>query len=57
VAAADAATADGLATAFFVLGPEKSIRIAEGMENVEVLLIDGRGNVSESANFSNFAAP
>lgn len=57
VIAGDAATADGLATAFFVLGAEKSIQLADRMENVEVLLIDGRGNVSESANFSNLAAP
>ncbi|MBN1444519.1 MAG: FAD:protein FMN transferase [Candidatus Omnitrophica bacterium] len=57
VVARDAATADALATAFYVLGVEESIELAEGMENVEVMLIDGKGTVFESANFSNLAAP
>lgn len=57
VIASNAATADGFATAFYVLGVKKSIEIAEREKNMEVLIIDGDGKIYESRKFSNFAAP
>ncbi len=57
VIADNAATADGFATAFFVLGIEKSIELANMEKNLEVLLIDDKGKIHESRNFSKFTAP
>ncbi|HNS31676.1 MAG TPA: FAD:protein FMN transferase [bacterium] len=57
VTAPDCAIADGLATAFFVLGAKKSIRIADKIDGVEVFIIDANRITYESKNFSKFTLP
>ncbi|MCX8082270.1 MAG: FAD:protein FMN transferase [bacterium] len=57
VIAKDTTTADGFATAFFVLGVEKSIRLANNLEGVDTFIIDGNGRYYESKNFSKFTLP
>ncbi len=57
VTAVDASTADALATAFYVMGVEKSIKTADRLNGVEVFIIDGAGKTHQSRNFSNFALP
>ncbi|OQX93060.1 MAG: hypothetical protein B6I17_04460, partial [Tenericutes bacterium 4572_104] len=39
----DCVFADGLATGFFVLGAEESIKIVNSLKNVECLIIDNKG--------------
>lgn len=53
VIAPDATTADGLSTAFYVLGAEKSMTISESMKNVAVLVVNGDGKIYRSKNFPN----
>lgn len=57
VIAPDTATADGLATAFFVFGVAKSIEISDRMDNVDVFIIDGNGKTYQSRNFALFTLP
>ncbi len=57
VIAENTTIADGLATAFFVLGAEKSIEISDGMDNVAVMIIDSNGKTYQSRNFSRFMLP
>ncbi len=49
VIAADATTADALATAFFVLGAEQSLTIAEELPDVEALVITAEKDVEYTA--------
>lgn len=56
VIAPDTTTADGFATAFFVLGVGKSLKIAEEM-NLGVFIVDGNGKIYESTKFSQFTIP
>jgi thiamine biosynthesis lipoprotein len=44
IIAADGVTADALATAVFVLGPDAGMRLVESRPGVEALLIDAQGN-------------
>lgn len=57
VSAPDCATADALATAFFVLGATKSIRIADTLEGVEVFIIGGDKKIHKSKKFSTISFP
>ena len=63
VMAPDAALADGLSTAFEVLGPEKGMAIAEKIPGVEVLFIMSDGRRIHTKNFpyltreGNFSRP
>ncbi len=41
--------ADALATAIFVMGPEKGIVLVEEMNGVEALIIDAKGEVTVSS--------
>jgi thiamine biosynthesis lipoprotein len=52
VVAADAATADALATAVFVLGPEKGLALVEGMKGVGVIIVDADSQVIVSKSLS-----
>jgi thiamine biosynthesis lipoprotein len=49
VVAPDAAFADALATAFCVIGPERSLELVEGLERVEAILVDLEGRVTVSS--------
>ncbi len=49
VAAKDAATADGLATAVFVLGPEEGMKLVESLPDVEAVIISDEGGNIKSA--------
>jgi thiamine biosynthesis lipoprotein len=49
VVAADAATADALATAVFVLGPIKGLQLLEQQEGVEGLLVTAGGEVLQTS--------
>jgi len=44
----EAGTADALATAIFVLGPEKGYALCQRLEGVECLIIDREGNITFS---------
>ena len=57
VIAPDCTTADALATAFFVLGGEKSLTIADSIEGIDVFIIDGNRKIYESKNFSHLVLP
>ncbi|MCX6630213.1 MAG: DUF2271 domain-containing protein, partial [Candidatus Solibacter sp.] len=57
VVAADAAEAGALATAFCVLTPEESRRLAAGMPGVEYLLVERNGNRLESAGWRALETP
>jgi FAD:protein FMN transferase len=57
VVAADAAEAGALATAFSVLTPEESRRLAAGLPGVEFLLVEKNGNRVESAGWHTLEAP
>jgi thiamine biosynthesis lipoprotein len=48
ILAKDAATADALATAIFVLGPEKGYALCQRLEGVDCLIIDKEGNITLS---------
>lgn len=47
--APDATTADAMATAVFVLGPERGLRLVEESEGVEVLIVDQEMEITMSA--------
>ena len=49
VVAKDAATADALATAVFVLGPVKGMKLLEGQQGVEGLLVTAAGEVLQTS--------
>lgn len=53
VIAADAATADALATALFVMGAEKGIALADSLADVEALIIDGDLQFHRTRHFRN----
>ncbi|MCM8829476.1 MAG: FAD:protein FMN transferase [Candidatus Omnitrophica bacterium] len=57
VIAPDTTTADAFATAFFVLGVEKSINLVNKIEGIALFIIDGDGKFYESENFSKFTRP
>ncbi|NIS62526.1 MAG: FAD:protein FMN transferase [Proteobacteria bacterium] len=44
----DALSADGLATAVFVLGPRKGLHLIEAMEGVEGLIVSSEGEIIQS---------
>jgi len=44
----DALSADGLATAVFVMGPERGLRLIEAMEEVEGLIVSADGKIIQS---------
>lgn len=54
VIASDCATADGLATGFFVLGEKKSLQIANKIKGVDVFIIDENKRIFKSKNFPLF---
>jgi len=54
VIAPDCATADALATAAFVLGPERGLELLERFQRAEGLLIAERGGVLSAARTSGF---
>ncbi len=49
VVAQSTAAADALATGVFVLGPEKGMKLIEGLPDTEALIVDAAGNVSVSS--------
>jgi len=49
VIAADAMTADALATAAFVLGPIKGLALLQGEKDVEGLLVAADGRILKTA--------
>lgn len=51
VLAPSGALADGLATAMMVLGPEKSLTLAESLDGVEALIITKSGALHTTASF------
>jgi thiamine biosynthesis lipoprotein len=51
VIAPDAETADGWATALFVMGPVRGLKLCETLPAVEALFIDADLNVSHSSGF------
>lgn len=57
VIAPDTITADGLATAFYVMGVKESLKIAENMDNIAIFIVDGDGKTYKSKNFSYFTTP
>ncbi|MDH7605967.1 MAG: FAD:protein FMN transferase [Melioribacter sp.] len=54
VIADDAMTADALSTGIFVLGPQKGIKLAESLKNVEVIIVDSSGVIYQSSNFEKY---
>ena len=52
VIANDCMTADGLATALYVLSAEEALALADGLGNVECAIIDGRDKLYFSQGFS-----
>jgi thiamine biosynthesis lipoprotein len=48
ILAKDALSADGLATAVFVMGPERGLRLIEAMEEVEGLIVSADGKIIQS---------
>jgi len=54
VLAADDATADALATGFFVLGAEKSMQLVKAMPGVHALVIDQTGRIHMSRGFADY---
>jgi thiamine biosynthesis lipoprotein len=48
ILAEDALSADGLATAVFVLGPQKGLHLIEAMDGVEGLIISSEGEILQS---------
>ncbi|MBD3410285.1 MAG: FAD:protein FMN transferase, partial [Ignavibacteriales bacterium] len=51
VIAEDATTADALATAAFVLGPELGVRLIEKIDGADALIIDADGEEHTTKNF------
>jgi thiamine biosynthesis lipoprotein len=50
----DCIFADGIATGIFLLGPEKGIEIANGIADIEALVVSSEGKISESNGFVNY---
>jgi thiamine biosynthesis lipoprotein len=50
IVAKDCITADALATAVFVLGPEKGYSLCQKLDGVECLIVDGKGKIILSPN-------
>jgi thiamine biosynthesis lipoprotein len=48
IKAKDAVTADALATAVFVMGPEEGLRLVEATEGVEALIVTADGEIIQS---------
>ncbi|MFZ2865705.1 MAG: FAD:protein FMN transferase [Ignavibacteriaceae bacterium] len=48
------AFADALATAVFVMGEEKGMKLIESLDDTEVMIIDERGRISYSTGFENY---
>ena len=48
ILARDSLSADGLATAVFVMGPKRGLRLIEAMEGVEGLIISAEGKIIQS---------
>jgi thiamine biosynthesis lipoprotein len=46
--------ADGLATAVFVMGVEKGLKLIDGLADTEAMIIDENGKIFYSKNFRNF---
>lgn len=46
--------ADALATAFFVMGKEKGMKLIESLDNTEAMIIDDEGKVFYSSGFEKF---
>jgi thiamine biosynthesis lipoprotein len=55
VAAPTGLLADGLSTAFFVMGHEKSLRLIQSMPQVDALFIDKNGRAYSSAGLGALA--
>lgn len=47
-------TADALATAVFVLGKDKGMRLIESLRDVEAMIIDSHGNIFNSKGFTKY---
>ena len=56
VMAPDAMTADALATAFCVLPPEESLKVAQRMSGVECLIVDEKGGRHATRGFQDLVA-
>ena len=50
-------TADALATALFVLGPEKGYALCQRLEGVDCLIVDREGNVTLSPRLKGRISP
>ena len=48
------AYADALATAVFVMGKEKGIKLIEQLENTEAMLVDNDGKIIFSTGFEKY---
>ncbi|MBE0551519.1 MAG: FAD:protein FMN transferase, partial [Ignavibacterium sp.] len=48
------AIADALATAVFVMGKEKGMKLIETLDETEVMIIDDKGNISYSSGFEKY---
>ncbi|HCW50927.1 MAG TPA: hypothetical protein DGR79_02515, partial [Clostridiales bacterium] len=57
VLAPTAAEADALATALFVLGPERGLELAEGLEGVEALMVDEAGTIHLTTGMRDVFSP
>lgn len=56
VAAPSGILADGLSTAFMVMGADKAFALAAQMQDVDILLIDKKGAIRKSAHFPELQA-
>lgn len=57
VIAPDTTTADGLATAFFVLGIEKSLTLADELQDIAVFIVNADGKIYKNQRLSQFLIP
>jgi thiamine biosynthesis lipoprotein len=53
ILADDSLSADGMATAVFVMGPKRGLRLIEAMEGVEGLIISADGKITQSEGLKN----
>ncbi len=56
IVCADAAAADALSTACFVLGPDKGLKMIEGLDNAEALFIDDHMQIRTSSGFPSYGS-
>lgn len=54
IIAPNTTTADALATAVFVLGPQKGIKLIDELKGVEGLIVDSRGETFSSRGFNKY---